>query len=227
MNLNNARTYNWQLQSLFEKVLCICMHLRHALSVFLPLSRGWRATEPPSSGRSNTSKYKEPHSEAPTAILHTHTAKRTPRAIQHTAWSHYGKQCVGLLAVKHSQENVKPKKWQSLEDGTKTWRSPQSVQELSPPLLPSHLNWSEFIKHAQERFPQLTTIFHSLSYPSSLGVHMCKVILVPEERPWCLWTLAGRNLHIKVCLQVLGCTTTYVFFLKKELSHPQMELWEV
>lgn len=47
-----------------------------------------------SSGCSNVLKNKEPHSEISEAISLTHTVKRTPGPIQHTAWSHYGEQCV-------------------------------------------------------------------------------------------------------------------------------------
>lgn len=121
--------------------MCICMHLcqTHSYLCVFPLWRSWQATEPPSSGCSNASEHKEPHSESSAVVSHTHTVSQedTRAHPAHSLESLWKAMCT-YTAVKHSQENIKQYRTVREEEmKEKTQRSPHLSMNCLPPAISS------------------------------------------------------------------------------------------
>lgn len=105
-------------------------------------------------------------------------------------------------AVKHSQESIRHKKkaWrrrnESLEDGTKTRRSPHLSRNRLPPAISSNV-----ICFHQTYTGMIPTAYNNILKSQLLeelrGPHtMCKVILVPgASRDWSMRDGASRDLR--------------------------------
>lgn len=132
--------------------------------------------------------HKEPHSEASAAISHTHTVKRTPGPIQHTAWSHYGKQCVlsqrwNIHSKTLSRERTRRRWNESTEDETKTWSSSHLPGSRLPPAVSSplicvHQTYTGIVPTAYNNILQFQ-LSEELRGPHTT----CKVSPVPGASP--------------------------------------------